>query len=174
MIARLAGKLPAVLRRGRVRPLGLDRYGVRLRVEGGGADGGDDHDVRLPFPEPVHDITGLGRAIRLLMGCPFVNGLRARGLPQRPFSASLLHAPSRELACAKPPSGQGETQSPWYGEGRSATLAATLHGTSSSFWASPTGPSARANVWNERRSNAAPSRCWVSARARSHSRSPIL
>ena len=80
VIARLAGKLPAVLRRGRVRPLGLDRYGVRLRVEGGGADGGDDHDVRLPFPEPVHDITGLGRAIRLLMGCPFVNGLRARRL----------------------------------------------------------------------------------------------
>ena len=64
----------------RVPPLGLDRYGVRLRVEGGGADGGDDHDVRLPFPEPVHDITGLGRAIRLLMGCPFVNGLRARRL----------------------------------------------------------------------------------------------
>ena len=68
------------LSRRRVRPLGLDRYGVRLRVEGGGADGGDDHDVRLPFPEPVHDITGLGRAIRLLMGCPFVNGLRARRL----------------------------------------------------------------------------------------------
>jgi hypothetical protein len=74
VLARLAGKLPAPLRRGRVRPLGLDRYGVQLRVEG--ADG--DHDVRLPFAAPVHDIPALSRAIRLLMGCPFVNGLRAR------------------------------------------------------------------------------------------------
>ncbi|GAY15890.1 DUF2470 domain-containing protein [Mycobacterium sp. shizuoka-1] len=74
VLARLVGKLPAALRRGRVRPLGLDRYGVRLRVEG--TDG--DHDVRLPFSAPVHDVPGLGRAIRLLMGCPFVNGLRAR------------------------------------------------------------------------------------------------
>ena len=49
---------------------------ARLRVEG--ADG--DHDVRLPFPAPVHDVGGLGREIRVLMGCPFVNGLRARRL----------------------------------------------------------------------------------------------
>jgi len=76
VMARLASKLPARLRRGRVRPLGLDRYGMRLRIEG--ADG--DLDVRLPFPAPVHDIGGLGRAIRVLMGCPFVNGLRARRL----------------------------------------------------------------------------------------------
>ncbi len=75
VLARLAGKLPAALRRGRVRPLGLDRYGVRLRVEA--TDG--DHDVRLPFGAPVQDVPALGRAIRLLMGCPFVNGLRARG-----------------------------------------------------------------------------------------------
>ncbi len=70
----LASRLPAALRRGRVRPLGLDRYGVRLRVE---KDDGD-HDVRLPFGAPVDDVTGLGRAIRVLMGCPFLNGLRAR------------------------------------------------------------------------------------------------
>lgn len=70
----LASRLPAPLRRGRVRPLGLDRYGLRLRVER--EDG--DHDVRLPFAAPVHDATGLGRAIRVLMGCPFLNGLRAR------------------------------------------------------------------------------------------------
>ena len=62
------------LRRGRIRPLGLDRYGLRLRVER--ADG--EHDVRLPFAAPVNDVTGLGRAIRVLMGCPFLNGLRAR------------------------------------------------------------------------------------------------
>ncbi|MBI3215509.1 MAG: DUF2470 domain-containing protein [Mycobacterium sp.] len=74
VVARLASKLPAPLRCGRVRPLGLDRYGVRLRVEG--EDG--DHDVRLPFARPVDDVHGLSQAIRILMGCPFVNGLRAR------------------------------------------------------------------------------------------------
>ncbi len=74
VVARLAARLPARLRRGDVRPLGVDRYGVRLRVES--ADG--DCDVRLPFREPVDDVSGLSRAIRVLMGCPFVNGLRAR------------------------------------------------------------------------------------------------
>jgi hypothetical protein len=74
VVARLAAKLPRRLRCGQVRPLGLDRYGVRLRVEG--SDG--DHDVRLPFAKPVDDLTGLSQAIRILMGCPFVNGLRAR------------------------------------------------------------------------------------------------
>ncbi|MGV0792070.1 DUF2470 domain-containing protein [Mycolicibacterium sp. XJ1819] len=76
VVDRLADRLPMSLRRGRVRPLGLDRYGVRLRVEG--ADG--DHDVRLPFAKPVEDVTGLSQAIRILMGCPFLNGLRARRL----------------------------------------------------------------------------------------------
>src|SRR5215208_834076 len=76
VVDRLANRLPIQLRRGRVRPLGLDRYGVQLRVEG---DDGD-HDVRLPFPKPVDDITGLSQAIRILMGCPFLNGLRARRL----------------------------------------------------------------------------------------------
>ena len=65
---------PAPLRRGQVRPLGLDRYGVRFRVES--ADG--DRDIRLPFHKPVDDMTGLGQAIRVLMGCPFINGLHAR------------------------------------------------------------------------------------------------
>lgn len=74
VVARLVSRLPAPLRRGPVRPLGLDRYGVRFRVE---ADDGD-RDVRLPFHQPVHDMPGLRRAIRVLMGCPFVNGLRAR------------------------------------------------------------------------------------------------
>ncbi len=74
VVARPAARLPARLRRGEVRPLGVDRYGVRLRVES--ADG--DRDVRLPFRQPVDDLTGLRQAIRVLMGCPFVNGLRAR------------------------------------------------------------------------------------------------
>jgi hypothetical protein len=74
VVERLATRLPTALRRGRVRPLGLDRYGVQLRVEN--EDG--DHDVRLPFAKPVDDVTGLSQAIRVLMGCPFLNGLRAR------------------------------------------------------------------------------------------------
>ena len=55
--------------------LGLDRCGVQRRVE----DTDGDHDVRLPFATPVVDATGLNRAIRVLLGCPFRNGLRARG-----------------------------------------------------------------------------------------------
>jgi hypothetical protein len=74
VVDRLATRLPMSLRQGRVRPLGLDRYGVQLRVEN--SDG--DHDVRLPFAKPVDDVTGLSQAIRVLMGCPFLNGLRAR------------------------------------------------------------------------------------------------
>ncbi|MCV7198906.1 DUF2470 domain-containing protein [Mycobacterium angelicum] len=74
VVARLVSRLPAALRHGQVRPLGLDRYGMRFRVEGN--DG--DRDIRLPFHKPVDDMNGLGQAIRVLMGCPFVNGLRAR------------------------------------------------------------------------------------------------
>ncbi|HEY3994753.1 MAG TPA: DUF2470 domain-containing protein [Mycobacterium sp.] len=74
VVARLVSRLPAPLRRGQVRPLGLDRYGVRFRIEGTERD----HDVRLPFHKPVDDMTGLSQAIRVLMGCPFINGLRAR------------------------------------------------------------------------------------------------
>lgn len=75
-VDRLASRLPTTLRRGRVRPLSLDRYGLQLRIEG--EDG--DHNVRLPFAKPVDDVTGLSQAIRVLMGCPFLNGLRARGV----------------------------------------------------------------------------------------------
>ena len=74
VVARLAARLPVQLRRGQLRPLALDRYGVWLRVES--EDG--DRDVRLPFGAPVQDLTGLSRALRLLLGCPFANGLRAR------------------------------------------------------------------------------------------------
>jgi hypothetical protein len=74
VVARLASRLPTRLRRGDVRPLGIDRYGMRLRVES--AEG--DRDIRLPFRTPVDDVIGLGKAIRVLLGCPFVNGLRAR------------------------------------------------------------------------------------------------
>jgi hypothetical protein len=49
---------------------------MQLRVEG---DDGE-HDVRLPFTKPVDNVTGLSQAIRILMGCPYLNGLRARRL----------------------------------------------------------------------------------------------
>jgi hypothetical protein len=75
VIARLASRLPVRLRRGDVRPLGLDRYGVQLRVES--TDG--DRDVRLPFRTPVDDMSGLNQAIRLLMGCPFSRGVSGLG-----------------------------------------------------------------------------------------------
>ncbi|MGV0635969.1 DUF2470 domain-containing protein [Mycolicibacillus trivialis] len=74
VMARLVARLPTRLRRGTVRPLALDRYGVSLRVE----DDAGDHDVRLPFHRPVDDARSLGQAIRLLMGCPFLAGLRPR------------------------------------------------------------------------------------------------
>lgn len=74
VVARLAARLPASLRRGAIRPLGIDRGGVWLRVEH--PDG--DHDARLAFTRPVEDLAGLNRAVRVLMGCPFLNGLQAR------------------------------------------------------------------------------------------------
>jgi len=77
VMSRIVSRLPAPLRRGRVRPLGIDRCGMRFRVER--ADG--DHDVRLPFHTPVSDMAGLNRAVRVLMGCPFLNGLRPRTKP---------------------------------------------------------------------------------------------
>ncbi|ORI25112.1 DUF2470 domain-containing protein [Rhodococcus sp. 1168] len=74
LIDQLARRLPPSLRRGRIRPLGIDRYGISLRIE---SEHGDN-DVRLPFPQPVDDSMALSRALRVLAGCPFLNGLRAR------------------------------------------------------------------------------------------------
>lgn len=71
----LARKLPPYMRTGRVRPLGIDRYGLRLRVE----DHTGDRDVWMPFANPVDDAPALSRAIRMLVGCPFLNGLRSGG-----------------------------------------------------------------------------------------------
>ncbi|SDK28805.1 Protein of unknown function [Actinopolyspora mzabensis] len=67
VVGLLTRYLPERLRGGHVRPLGLDRYGVRLRVES--ADG--DHDVRLGFSRAVEDSEQLGAELRRLMGCPF-------------------------------------------------------------------------------------------------------
>jgi hypothetical protein len=59
--------LPEELNAGQVRPLGLDRYGLRLRVEA--VDG--DHDIRLAFEEQVQTAPQLALQLRRLVGCPF-------------------------------------------------------------------------------------------------------
>ncbi|MBM7458709.1 DUF2470 domain-containing protein [Rhodococcus coprophilus] len=74
LVVRIARRIPEAQRGGRIRPLGIDRYGVRLRIESGRGD----HDVRIPFGEPVADPSALSRALRLLAGCPFRNGLHMR------------------------------------------------------------------------------------------------
>ncbi|NLG54846.1 MAG: DUF2470 domain-containing protein [Rhodococcus sp.] len=78
LIDMLSRKLPPHLRRGSVRPLAITRYGLRLRVEDDSDTAGGDRDVWMPFAGPVSDATELSRALRTLVGCPFVNGLRAR------------------------------------------------------------------------------------------------
>ena len=54
---------------GHVRPLGLDRFGLRLRVEAEC----DDHDVRIAFSKPVSTPQELAAELRRLMGCPFLS-----------------------------------------------------------------------------------------------------
>lgn len=60
--------LPEQLQGGHLRPLGLDRYGLRLRVES--IDG--DHDVRLAFSRPIATLRELSEELRRLVGCPFL------------------------------------------------------------------------------------------------------
>jgi hypothetical protein len=64
----LSRHLPENLRGGHVRPLGLDRLGLRLRVEA--VEG--DHDVRIAFAHPVTTAKELSGELRRLMGCPFL------------------------------------------------------------------------------------------------------
>jgi hypothetical protein len=66
----LARHLPAPLRHtlgARIRPLGVDRCGLRLRVE---APNGD-HDVRLAWPTEATTAEELKTQLGLLVGCPF-------------------------------------------------------------------------------------------------------
>ncbi|WP_306357219.1 MULTISPECIES: DUF2470 domain-containing protein [unclassified Nocardia] len=65
VIAQLARRIPAHLRRGHIHPLAIDRYGITLRVEAVDRD----HDVRLPFDHPADDVDALSRAVRALAGC---------------------------------------------------------------------------------------------------------
>ncbi|NUS44685.1 MAG: DUF2470 domain-containing protein [Mycobacteriaceae bacterium] len=68
----LSRRIPVSHRRGRLRPLALDRYGLTMRSEQ--LEG--DRDIRLPFANPADDFDTLGRALRVLIGCPFRNGPR--------------------------------------------------------------------------------------------------
>jgi hypothetical protein len=74
LVERLRSQLPRGMRRGRLRLVGLDRYGLQVRVDG--PDG--RFDVRVPFARPVADGAALARALRSLMGCPFNRGLQKR------------------------------------------------------------------------------------------------
>jgi hypothetical protein len=73
VVGMLTHLLPEHLRGGHVRPLGLDRLGLRLRVEAPDAD----HDVRLAFSAPVDTPGALGTELRRLVGCPFLNAARS-------------------------------------------------------------------------------------------------
>ncbi len=75
VVGMLTRLLPETLRGGHVRPLGLDRYGLRLRVEAAGAD----HDVRLAFSQPVDTPTQLASELRRMVGCPFLAQARKTG-----------------------------------------------------------------------------------------------
>jgi hypothetical protein len=66
----LARHLPPALRDlrdARIRPLGVDRCGLRVRVE---APGGD-HDVRIAWPGSATTVEELRVQMGLLVGCPF-------------------------------------------------------------------------------------------------------
>lgn len=66
----LARHLPPALRHDpaiRIRPLGVDRCGLRLRVE----TAGRDHDVRLAWQQDATTVAELRVQMGLLTGCPF-------------------------------------------------------------------------------------------------------
>jgi len=73
VVGMLTRLLPTGLRGGHVRPLGLDRFGLRLRVE----LAADDHDVRLAFSQPVDTPQSLAVELRRMVGCPFLANTRS-------------------------------------------------------------------------------------------------
>lgn len=77
LVVQMSRRLPPTMRTGRVRPLGIDRFGIRFRVEADCGEGDRDSDVRLSFDRPVTDVVELSKALRALAGCPFLNNLPA-------------------------------------------------------------------------------------------------
>lgn len=72
MLAALRRHLPHALRApgdatGRIRPIGVDRYGLRVRVP---ASGGGTQDVRLAFSAEARTPTELQKRFAELVGCP--------------------------------------------------------------------------------------------------------
>ena len=70
VFAALGQHLPPSLREKpgcQIRPLGVDRLGIRLRIEAPD----DDHDVRLAFRQPADTAKELRTQVMLLVGCPF-------------------------------------------------------------------------------------------------------
>jgi hypothetical protein len=59
---------PSDRARALVRPLGVDRLGLRLRIE----DGERERDVRLPFPRPITNPAQLAIELQRLAGRPVV------------------------------------------------------------------------------------------------------
>lgn len=94
VLTQLMRHVPARVRRrgARVRPLGLDRYGLRLRLEGGEHDA-TDTDVRVGFSKPVTALQELSMEIRKLLGCPFLRSV-APGLA-RPVINEQRSAPEQ-------------------------------------------------------------------------------
>ncbi len=73
----LARYLPRTLRAATVRPLGVDRCGLRLRVEAPG----HDHDVRLMWEQEPTTVDELRTQLGLLVGCPFGGARPSRPTP---------------------------------------------------------------------------------------------
>lgn len=63
----LGRHLPHALRSATIRPLGVDRRGLRLRIE----TGHRDHDVRLCWEHDITTVDELRTQLGLLVGCPF-------------------------------------------------------------------------------------------------------
>jgi hypothetical protein len=75
VLAALARHLPPALlglQGTRLRPLSVDRCGLRLRIEvpGGVENPGKDHDVRLAWQDTATTMDELRVQMRLLVGCP--------------------------------------------------------------------------------------------------------
>lgn len=67
LVWQLAQRFPPHLQAGRVRPLGLDRYGITFRVE----TPQRDSDIRLSFDRPVNQVCELSEALHALAYCAF-------------------------------------------------------------------------------------------------------
>lgn len=77
VLAALAQHLPPKLRGGRLRPVGLDRLGMRLRVE----TATTSHDVRLPFHEPAPTMQHAAIEVHRLAGCSHHSRVRPGRAP---------------------------------------------------------------------------------------------